>query len=107
MISARAIRNSPDLQKKMNIEKNDERNILLANTAKGKAFDMMTYVFGALMVSFALMEVDWTAILLLVFAYIYVLLIFSLFLSLLRLGNSFAWEKMKTGYSRFPQAGIL
>lgn len=72
MISARAIRNSPDLQKKMNIEKNDERNILLANTAKGKAFDMMTYVFGALMVSFALMEVDWTAILLLVFAYIFV-----------------------------------
>lgn len=44
--------------------------------------------------------------LLLVFAYIYVLLIFSLFLSLLRLGNSFAWKKMKTGYSRFPQAGV-
>ena len=44
--------------------------------------------------------------LLLVFAYIYVLLIFSLFLSLLRLGNLFAWKKMKTGYSRFPQAGV-
>ena len=58
--------------RKMNIEKNDERNIMIANKAKGKAFDMMTYIFGALMVSFALMDVDMTALLLLVFAYLFV-----------------------------------
>ena len=40
--------------------------------AKGKAFDMMTYIFGALMVSFALMDVDMTPLLLLVFAYLFV-----------------------------------
>ena len=40
--------------------------------AKGKAFDMMTYVYGALMVSFALMGVDMSALLLLVFAYLFV-----------------------------------
>ncbi len=72
VISERAIRNDPDLQKRMNIEKNDERNIMIANKAKGKAFDMMTYIFGALMVSFALMDVDMTALLLLVFAYLFV-----------------------------------
>ena len=33
--------------------------------------------------------------LLLVFAYVYVLHIFSLFLSLLRMGNSFAWKRWK------------
>ena len=71
-ISDRAIRNEPNLQKRMNIEKNDERNIMIANKAKGKAFDMMTYIFGALMVSFALMDVDMTPLLLLVFAYLLV-----------------------------------
>ena len=33
---------------------------------------MMIYVFGALMISFALMEVDMVVILLLVFAYLFV-----------------------------------
>ena len=72
MISERTIGKDPDLVKKMNIEKNDERNIAIANRAKGKAFDMMTFVFGALMLSFALMEVDTVALLLLVFAYLFV-----------------------------------
>lgn len=72
VISERAIQNDPDLQKRMDIEKNDERNIMIANKAKGKAFDRMTYIFGALMVSFALMDVDMTAVLLLVFAYLLV-----------------------------------
>lgn len=38
----------------------------IANKAKGKAFDVMTWVFGALMVSFALMGIDMVAVLLLV-----------------------------------------
>ena len=72
LISERAIRSDPDLQKKLDIEKNDERNLAISNKAKGKAFDMMTYVYGALMVSFALMGVDMSALLLLVFAYLFV-----------------------------------
>lgn len=56
----------------MDIAINDERNIAIANRAKGKAFDRMTFVFGALMVSFALMGVDMIAVLLLVFAYLLV-----------------------------------
>lgn len=72
LISERAIRSDPDLQKKLDIEKNDERNIAISNKAKGKAFDMMTYVYGALMVSFALMGVDMSDLLLLVFAYLFV-----------------------------------
>ena len=54
------------------IEKNDERNIAIANRAKGKAYGMMTFVYGALMVSFALMGIDMIAVLLLVFAYLFV-----------------------------------
>ena len=70
VISEQAIHSDPALKKKLDIEKNDERNIAIANKAKGKAFDMMTFVFGALMVSFALMGVDMVAVLLLVFAYL-------------------------------------
>lgn len=72
VISERAIYGDPELKKKLDIEKNDERNLAIVNNAKGKAFDMMTFVFGALMVSFALMGVDMIAVLLLVFAYLFV-----------------------------------
>lgn len=72
VISERAIDGDPVLKKRLDIEKNDERNMAIANKAKGKAFDMMTFVFGALMVSFALMGIDMAAVLLLVFAYLFV-----------------------------------
>ena len=71
-ISERAVSKDPSLKKKLDIEKKDERNIAIANRAKGKAFDMMTFVFGALMVSFALMNVEMAPLLLLVFAYLLV-----------------------------------
>jgi hypothetical protein len=72
IISRKAIKNSPDVQKQIKIDRNDERNITIANRAKAKAYDMMTFVFGALMLSFALMGIDMVAVLLLVFAYLFV-----------------------------------
>lgn len=58
VISERAINSYPELKRQLDIEKNDERNVAIANRAKGKAFDMMTFVFGALMLSFALMGIE-------------------------------------------------
>ena len=72
VVSERAINSYPELKRQLDIEKNDERNVAIANRAKGKAFDMMTFVFGALMLSFALMGIDMVAVLLLVFAYLLV-----------------------------------
>ena len=72
LISIRALKNSPDIQKQLQIERQDERNVAIANRAKAKAFDVMTFVFGALMLTFALMKVELTAVLLLVFAYLLV-----------------------------------
>ena len=72
IISRGAMKNSPDIQKQLEIDKNDERNIAIANRAKAKAYDMMTFVFGALMMSFALMGVDMVAIVLFVFMYLFV-----------------------------------
>lgn len=70
IISKRAVQRDPEAQRKLKIEANDERNIAIESRAKGKAFDMMTFIFGALMISFALMGVDTAALLLLVFAYL-------------------------------------
>lgn len=56
VISERAINSYPELKRQLDIEKNDERNVAIANRAKGKAFDMMTFVFGALMLSFGLID---------------------------------------------------
>lgn len=73
LIGSRILKRNPAAQKQYEIEERDERNQQIANRAKAKAYDMMVYVFGALMLSFALMGVDLVAILLLVFAYLFVI----------------------------------
>ena len=72
LISERTLRDDPQLKKQLEIEKKDERNVAIANRAKGKAFDAMTFIFGALMLSFGLMGIELSAVLLLVFAYLLV-----------------------------------
>ncbi len=73
IISKRALKQHPDIQRQIEIERNDEHNIAIGSRAKTKAFDVMVFVFGALMVSFAMMGVDLVAVLLLVFAYLLVI----------------------------------
>ncbi len=72
LATRKAFRNNPQLQRELEIEQRDERNVAIANRAKGKAYDLMTFVFGALMVCFALMQIDLSAVLLLVFCYLLV-----------------------------------
>lgn len=72
IIAGRVIRKNPEIMRDIEITKNDERNVMISAPAKAKAYNMMTYVFGALMVSFALMRVALIPILLLVIAYLFV-----------------------------------
>ena len=72
IISRKAIQTDPKLEKQIEIQKNDERNITISQRAKAKAYDLMTFVYGALMLTFALMGVDMITVLLLVFAYLFV-----------------------------------
>lgn len=72
IVSRKALKKSPEIVRQIEIEQKDERNIAIANHAKAKGFDMMTFVFGALMICFALMEIEMEATLLLVFAYLLV-----------------------------------
>ena len=81
LVSEWAVKDNPTLQKQLEIDRNDERNIAVSNRAKAKAYDVMLYIFGALMVSFALIGVDIMAVLLLVVAYLLVVGFFIYYLS--------------------------
>ncbi len=72
IISNKAIKNHPDLIKMKKIEMNDERNQTISHKAKAKAYDCMIFVYGALILAFALMNVSLPIILLMVFAYLFV-----------------------------------
>jgi hypothetical protein len=74
VLSRKALKNSPEIQKQLEIDKNDERNIAIGNSAKAKAYDMMIFVFGALMLSYALMVTDIMVVLLLVFSYLFIVI---------------------------------
>lgn len=72
VVTQRTTRKHADVRRQMDIERKDERNIAIANAAKAKAYDVMLYVFGALLISFGLMQVDMVALLLLALAYLFV-----------------------------------
>ena len=66
-------RKNPEAAKQIRIDTNDERNISIRNQAKGKAYDLMIYVFGALMLVYALMQVELWVTLTLVGAFLIVI----------------------------------
>lgn len=73
IINDKTLRNRPDLRKQKEISEKDERNITIEHSAKAKAYDIMVFVFGALLLSYSLMGIDMIAILLLVFSYLLVI----------------------------------
>ncbi len=68
IISQRALKNNPALAKQIKICENDERNMVIAYRAKAKAYDMMVFTLGAILLAYALMDLDMVAILMLVSA---------------------------------------
>ncbi len=67
-----AAKRAPEAAKQEEILANDERNIAIQNRADAKAYHSMVYIFGALMIAFALMNVEMRVIILLVLAYLFV-----------------------------------
>ena len=73
LILRSAMKNNPAAAKQLEIDKNDERNLAIANRAKAKAFDLMVFLYGALMFAIALMGIDLIVLLLFVFAYVFII----------------------------------
>ena len=72
LLAKKAVQSDPAMARQLEIAQTDERNVMIGSMAKAKGYDMMTYVFGALMVSFALMGAPWTVIIPMVIAYLFV-----------------------------------
>lgn len=73
IISKRTLKNHPSEAKKIEIEQKDERRLAISNKAKAKAYDMMIYVFGAMILVFALMQVHMIAMIILVVSYLFII----------------------------------
>lgn len=72
VLSIRMLRKNVRVAKQAEIQEKDERNIAIRNKAKAKAYNSMILVFGALMMGFALMQVDKYVVLAFVAAYLFV-----------------------------------
>ena len=72
LIRYQLLRGDAELMQQWQIEQGDERNVAIANHAKARAFDTMTFLFSPLLLCLALMQIDLAALLLLVFAYLFV-----------------------------------
>ena len=62
-------KNHKELERQIQIDKNDERNILIAEKSKAKAYDLMIYLFASMLIIFSLMGVDKLAIIMIVAIY--------------------------------------
>lgn len=79
-LSPRVARKHPEIAQKKAaaarqkaVEQQDERNVAVLTKAKARAYDMMTYIFGVLVIACALMKVGLAIILMLVGAYLLML----------------------------------
>lgn len=53
-----SIRSNKDLKCQIEIDMNDERNVVIAEQSKAKAYYLIIYLFAAMLIIFAIMGVD-------------------------------------------------
>ncbi len=66
------IMKNPKMAKQVEIEEKDERNEVIRNKAKARAYDLMVYVYSAVLLAFALMQVNMYVILILAIMYLFI-----------------------------------
>ena len=63
-------KNNEEPVRKIEIEENDKRNILIAEKSKARAYDIMIYIFAVLILIFSLMGINRLAIIFIVVAFL-------------------------------------
>lgn len=63
-------KNNEEPVRKIEIDENDERNVLIAEKSKARAYDMMIYMFAVLILIFSLMGINRLAIIFLVVTFL-------------------------------------
>lgn len=72
LIVTQVMKKNPELAKEDRINREDERNQMISARSKEKAFDMATYLLGALMLAYALMKENLAIVLSLVAVYLFI-----------------------------------
>lgn len=72
LIVTQVMKKNPELAKEDRINREDERNQLISARSKEKAFDLATYLLGALMLAYALMKENLAIVLSLVAVYLFI-----------------------------------
>jgi 1,4-dihydroxy-2-naphthoate octaprenyltransferase len=75
-----AIKKDPQLENQKEIDEKDERNIVIRDKAKAKAFDIMVIVFAALILALSLVLVDQTVVYLFTIVYLFVIFLYIYFM---------------------------
>ena len=71
VIKYKTMLKNPQAAKQIEIEQKDERNKIISNKSKARAYDLMIYVYAAILLAFTLMQVDTYVILTLVGVYLF------------------------------------
>lgn len=72
IIEHKAINKYPELAKNIEIEAKDERNISISNKSKAKAYEVMIFIFGGIILCLALMNAELKLIIMLCISYLFV-----------------------------------
>lgn len=75
----RKLTKDEDFQEQMRVLQKDERNIVISNRAKAKAFSISIYLYAALMIAFLLLRVHSIALLLLTGVYLSTIVCYIVF----------------------------
>jgi len=77
--AARLEKKDPERMKNLNIEKHDERNIIIDEKARAKAFTLSQYLFSVMIVVLAIMGVELKALLIVLCADL-IVLVYSVYI---------------------------
>lgn len=72
-IKNRTLLKNPQAAKQVEIQQKDERNQAISNKAKARTYDLIVFVYGTILLAFALMQVDMYVILTLVGMYLFLI----------------------------------
>ncbi len=78
-LKRRKLATDETFQEQMQVLQADERNVIIMNRAKAKAFSISIYLYAALMLAFLLLRINYIAVLLLTVVYLATIVCYIVF----------------------------
>ena len=81
VIKNKTMLKNPQAAKQIEIDQKDERNNAIINKAKARAYDLMIYIYAAIILAFTLMRVDMYVIFTLIAVYLFFVFTYVYYIS--------------------------